>query len=136
MGEIQTALRRIRTLSEEEFDTICRAHSVRVLTLFGSAVDPATDDPGDLDIGVMFEPGDPHDILGLLEDLVSVLGTERVDLLDAERATETARVRAIADGEGLYESEPMAYAEAAMAADALFMETAEMRRAALASLNP
>ncbi len=136
MNEVTAARARLHALGEAELDEFCRRHGVRVLTLFGSAADPEADDPGDLDLGVVFEFDADHDMLGLLDSLVRMLGTERIDLLDAERATETARRRAIADGVGLYESEPMASAFAAMAADAMFMETNRMRRAALDSLSP
>lgn len=136
MNEVTAARARLHALGEAELDELCHRHGVRVLTLFGSSADPEADDPGDLDLGVVFEPGGDHDMLGLLDSLVRTLGTERIDLLDAERASETARRRAIADGVGLYESEPMALAFAAMAADGLFMETNEMRRAALDSLSP
>lgn len=136
MDQVTAAQARLRELSDAELDEVCRRRGVRVLTLFGSAADPAVEDPADLDIGVVFEPGEPRDILGLLDDLVTLLRTERIDVLDAERASETARRAAIADGVGLYEREPMALAFAAMAADAMFMETSRMRRAALGSLTP
>lgn len=127
------ALRRLRALDDAELDQLCRRHNVRVLTVFGSALqDP---DPGDLDLGVLFEPGAPHDLHALLEDLVALLGSEDLDLLDAQRASETARMRAITDGEPRYESEPTAYATAAMAAEALYLETAWLRRAALDSVG-
>ncbi len=135
MNEVAAARARLHALGEAELDEMCQRHGVRVLTLFGTGADPNADEPGDLDLGVVFEPDADHDLLGLLDSLVRVLGTERIDLLDAERASETARRRAIADGIGLYESEPMALAFAAMAADALFMETSDMRRAALESLS-
>lgn len=133
MDEVREALRRLRSLPDAELDRLCRRHGVRVLTVFGSAAagEPA---PDDLDVGVVFEPDADHDVPGLLEDLVRLLGTEQIDVLDAPRASETARVRAIADGEALYESEPTAYADAAAAADTLFLETAPLRRDALASL--
>lgn len=134
VGEVARARQTLLGLHDEQLDAICRRHEVRLLTLFGSAADPDVDEPGDLDIGVMFEPGRPHDLLGLLDELITLLGTEEIDLLDVERASETARRRAIADGVGLYEREPMALANASMAADAMFMETEHMRRRALDSL--
>lgn len=132
MSEVRAALARLRELPEPELERLCRDLDVRVLTVFGSALDPSVPDPADLDLGVVFEPGADHDVLGLLEVLVGRLGSERLDILDAGRASETARMRAIADGEPVYESEPTAYAMAAAAAEALFWETEPMRRAALA----
>ena len=135
VNDPRAALQRLRSLKDAELSVLCRQHGVRVLTVFGSTLDSDEPAPVDLDIGVLFEPGATHDVGGLFDDLAEVLGTERLDLLDAERATETARVRAIADGDPLYESEPTAYATAAAAADALFLETARLRREALASLG-
>jgi len=140
MNEISRAAQQLRDLSETELDILCRRHDVRVLTLFGSAARvgdrPPDRSASDLDIGVIFQPGSRRDLQGLIEDLIDTLGTEQIDVLDAERASETARLRAIADGEPLYQSEAMAYANALMAAEALFMETAWMRRQALESLSP
>jgi predicted nucleotidyltransferase len=136
MDEVRSALAKLRQMSDDELDRVCRDHQVRVLTVFGSAIDDERPRPADLDLGVVFEPGSSHDVLGLLEALVSRLGTERIDILDAGRASETARMRAIGEGEPLYESEPTAFAMAASAAQALYWETAPMRRAALTSLDP
>lgn len=136
MEDVQRALHRLRGLSDAELGELCRPHAVRVLTIFGSAIDPEVVQPRDLDLGVVFEPGAPHDVLGLLETLVARLGSERIDLLDATVASETARMRAIADGVGIFESEPGGYAAAAAAAEALYLETAPLRRAALEALAP
>ena len=104
--------------------------------MFGSAVDADVVAPADLDIGIVFEPGSDHDVLGLLESLVTELGTERVDVLDAERASETARYCAIAEGRPLYESEPTAFANANAAAVMLYLDLAHLRRQALAHPAP
>jgi predicted nucleotidyltransferase len=136
MEDVRMALDTLRDMSDADLDRVCRRHRVRVLTVFGSATDGSVAAPNDLDIGVVFEPGAEHDVLGLLETLVSTLGTERIDLLDAERATETARYRAIAEGEPLYESEPTAFANAYAAAVMLYLDTARLRRQALAQPRP
>ncbi len=130
------ALEALRDLPDAELDRLCRRHQVRVLTAFGSATDVSMTAPQDLDIGVVFEPGSGHDVLGLLETLVSTLRTERIDLLDAERASETASYRAIAEGEALYESEPTAFANAYAAAVMLYLDTARFRDEALAHPRP
>ncbi|MBY5163143.1 HepT-like ribonuclease domain-containing protein [Salsipaludibacter albus] len=133
-GSVEAARLRLFGLPEGKLDEMCRRHNVWVLTLFGSAADPEVDRPRDLDFGVVFEPGSRHDVVGLLDSLVSLLGTEAIDVVDAAHATTTARRRAIADGIALYEREPMEHAFAAMAADGTFMETASMRRDTLRSL--
>ena len=136
MDEIRAALDTLRQLSDAELDRLCRRHRVRVLTVFGSAVDADVPAPADLDIGVVFEPDSDHDVLGLLDSLVAELGTERIDLLDVERASETARYRAIAEGQPLYVSEPTAFANAYAAAVMLYLDLAHLRRQALAHPAP
>lgn len=136
MDEIRAALETLQHLSDAHLDHLCRRHNVRVLTVFGSALDADVPTPADLDIGVVFEPGSDRDVLGLLESLVAELGTERIDLLDAERASETARYRAIAEGQPLYESEPTAFANAYAAAVMLYLDLAHLRRQALAHPRP
>lgn len=136
MDEVRSALEKLRDLQDAELDRLCRRHDVRVLTVFGSAADPSVAAPNDLDVGVLFEPGSAHDVLGLFGTLVSALGTERLDVLDAERATETARYRAIVDGVPLYESEPTAFANAYAAAVMLYLDTARFRDEALANVQP
>lgn len=136
MGEVRVAFQTLRDLPDAELDRLCRRHHVRVLTVFGSAADPSVSAPSDLDVGVVFEPGAAHDVLGLFETLVATLGTERLDVLDAERASETARYRAIAEGEPLYESEPTAFANAYAAAVMLYLDTARFRDEALAHPGP
>lgn len=136
MDEVRVALETLRRLSDAELDRLCRRHQVRVLTVFGSATDPSVPAPNDLDIGVVFEPGSTHDVLGLFASLVGALGTERLDLLDAERSTETARYRAVVDGVPLYESEPTAFANAYAAAVMLYLDTGRFRDEALAHSQP
>lgn len=134
MNESRAALNRLRALPEGLLADICRAHGVRVLTVFGSASRNDAE-PDDLDLGVIFEPGRHRELPALLEALVAVLGSERLDVLDAQRASETARMRAIGEGEPVYESEPTAYAMAAAAAMTLYWETEAMRRDAREGLR-
>jgi predicted nucleotidyltransferase len=56
-----------------ELDTFCIAHSVRVLTVFGSAGrgEPAA---RDLDVAVISEPGALFDLVALINDLVDLTG--------------------------------------------------------------
>ena len=134
MTEVHDALEHFRSMSDAELDDVCRRHAVRVLAVFGSAISDEPH-PRDLDIGVIFEPGADHDVLGLLNTLSQRLGTDAIDIVDGSRSSETARMRSIAQGEPRYESEPTAYAMAAAAAEALFLETAPMRAAALRSID-
>ena len=74
-------------LDREAIARACRAHDVRRLRVFGSAVsDQFRPEHSDLDILVDFAPGtpDPFDAyFGLKEDLERILG-RRVDLVMTE----------------------------------------------------
>lgn len=114
--------------ADGRLDALCENHGVAVLTIHGSVTrrDP---EPNDLDIAVLFNDPQP-DIVGLLlalEDLVD--GGDLVDVMNLGRAGVVARARGLAHGaEPLYESRPGAFAEAQMAALALEMEFAPLRR--------
>lgn len=114
-------------------DSFCRRHRVRVLTVFGSA---GRDEPRprDLDIAVLTEAGSRLDVPAALADLVTLTGTEAVDLVHLNRAGSVLRERALVGSVGLYESEPAALANAAVAAIAERVETDPMRRLNLALL--
>jgi predicted nucleotidyltransferase len=110
-----------------ELDALCARHGVRIMSAFGSAVAGA-ERPRDLDIAVGFTPGAERDVLGLLEDLVALTGTEAVDLLVLDRAGPVAKERALVGALPLYQNEPCAYANAQMAAMLERMETDWLRR--------
>lgn len=110
-----------------ELDELCARHQVRVLTAFGSAA-RGEPHPADLDIAVAFEIGASSDVLGLLDDLVRVAGTERIDLMDLHRAGPVARERGLVRAVPLFESESGAYANAQIAAMMERMETEWLRR--------
>ena len=103
------------------------------MTVFGSAVHDAAH-ADDLDLGVMFEPDADGDIVGLTSALIELTGTDALDVMDAQRASPTARARAIVEALALYESEAGAYAQAQMGAAVLEWDTQWMRRMALDSL--
>jgi hypothetical protein len=89
---------------------------------------------GTLDVGVGFVPGANVDVLGLLEDLVTLTGTEAVDLLVLHRADPVAKERALVGAVPLYENEPCAYANAQVAAMLERMKTDWLRRLDLAAM--
>ena len=77
---------------------------LRLLLLFGSRARGDARERSDWDLGYLGDPGlDPD---ALLLDLVNVLGTDRLDLVDLARAGAQVRFRAAGDGRILYEAEP------------------------------
>jgi predicted nucleotidyltransferase len=125
-GDPRSGLDRLRRAADTgELDDICERHGVRVLSAFGSTVRGGVE-PRDLDVGVLFRVR--GDVLGLLEDLVALTGTERVDLADLGRAGPVLRERALVGAVALYEAEAGDYARAQMAAMLERMDTDWLRR--------
>lgn len=109
------ALAVLRAAAQDgRLDALCRRRQVRVLTVFGSVVRPQGH-PRDVDVAVRFESTSPADLLGLLDDLAVLTGSDDLDLMDLGRAGPVARERGLVGCIALFESEPMAYALAQVA---------------------
>lgn len=128
MGSPHDGLARLQAAAESgELDEFCRRHCVRVLTVFGSA---ARGEPTarDLDIGLLIEAGRSFDLLAAINDLVDLTGTDKVDVVHLNRGGPVIKERALVGSIGLYESDPAALANAAIAAIGERIETDPMRR--------
>jgi predicted nucleotidyltransferase len=122
------ALERLRAAAATgALDALCVRHSVRVLTVFGSA-GRGEDRARDLDVGVLVEPGARLDPLAVISDLVELAGTDAVDLAHLNRGGPVLRERALVGSVALYESEPGALADAQVVAIAERIETDPGRR--------
>ncbi|HYO11620.1 MAG TPA: nucleotidyltransferase domain-containing protein [Thermoanaerobaculia bacterium] len=81
---------------------------LELLLLFGSRARGDVHPGSDWDFGYLGGPGfDADDLLGRL---VLTLGTDRVDLVNLERANGLLRYRAAAEGRPLFESDPDRFA--------------------------
>lgn len=80
---------------------VCRRHGVRLCYLFGSLAAAARPrPPGDVDLAVL--GGARTDLWALRLDLGEALGTERLDVLDLERASEVSRFEVLRTGRLLH----------------------------------
>jgi len=77
---------------------------LRLLVLFGSRARGDAGPGSDWDFG--YVAGEGFDPDALLADLIARLNTERVDLVDLERANGLLRYRAAAEGKPLHEAAP------------------------------
>lgn len=123
------ALAALRAAADDgRLDVLCASLGVRVLTVFGSALDdPVT--AGDLDVAVSLEDG--ADVLGVADALTGLVGSDLVDVLVLEGASPTARRNALSGVLALHESEEGLFARTQVAAVGEFLDTAWMRRDAL-----
>lgn len=131
----RTALTRLQAAADDgRLDALCERHALRLVTVFGSAVRPDAD-PKDLDVAVGFEPGRRGDVLAVLDELSRLTGSDDLDLMVLDDAGPVARERALVGCLALHESEPMAYANAQMAAMCERMDTDWLRAQDLETLR-
>ncbi len=84
--------------------TAARHPGLRLLLLFGSRARGDGGGASDWDLGYLATRAlDPDALLG---DLVDLLGTDRIDLVDLDRASAQLRFRAAGEGKILYEGSP------------------------------
>jgi predicted nucleotidyltransferase len=77
---------------------------VRMLLLFGSRARGEASAQSDWDLGYLADS--TLDVPSLLGSAVSIVGTDRVDLVDLERASGLLRFRAARDAQTLFEVSP------------------------------
>ena len=133
-SRIDDAIARLRRAQADgALDALCSELQVEVLTLHGS-VARGEADPHDIDLAVRFVDG-AGDTVALVNELIDLLRTDALDVMDLGRASVTARARGLAHGaEPLFEATPGAYARAQMAALGLQMDFAPLRAAQLRML--
>lgn len=127
MGTPADGLDRLRAAAASgELDKFCQRHHIRAMTAFGSTIRRGWE-ARDLDVAVLCEPGSRWDHLKAWQELATLAETETVDLVCLDRAGAVLKERALVGSVALYESEPAALANAALAAIAERIETDPMR---------
>ncbi len=81
-----------------------RANGLSLLVLVGSRARGDARAGSDWDFGLLSDSG--FDVEAFLGELVSLLGNERIDLVDLRRAGALFRFRAARDGIPLHQAEP------------------------------
>ena len=110
----------------------CRYPGLRLLILFGSRARGDAHAGSDWDFGCL---ADGHfDLFALLAELVSVLGTDRVDLVDLARAGGQVRFRAARDGHLLYAVDEAVFPRFWLAAVSFWCEAGPVIRAGYADV--
>ena len=95
---------RLPTLDEGIAAMAARHPGLRLLLLFGSQARGDVAPGSDWDLG--YQATADVDPASLLADLVGLLGTDRIDLVDLDRASAQLRFRAAGEGRVLYQADP------------------------------
>jgi predicted nucleotidyltransferase len=125
---VQRALDRLLGHAESgELADVCRSHGIVLMVVFGSAIRPGAD-AADLDIAVRFDEDARRDVLGVLDDLYRLVGSENVDLIVLNDAGSVARERALVGGRPLYQARAGRFATEQIAAVMERLDTDHLRR--------
>lgn len=97
------AAHRLRSAAVDgRLNALADAHSLSLVVLFGSA-SRGQPDARDLDIAVGARARTGLDVVAVICALMDLAGSDRVDLLDLDRAGPVARQHALVPGDPLYE---------------------------------
>ncbi|MEE8600495.1 nucleotidyltransferase domain-containing protein [Euzebya tangerina] len=122
--EPREALRRLLDAERSgSLDALAHRHDLNLIVAFGSALreGPAAD----LDLAVGH--GGTMNVLALLEDLYQLTGSEKIDVLDLNRAGTVPRSEALGPGRLIWERDVGAFAEAQMVTLAMLWDTQWLR---------
>ena len=117
-----------RELLELAAGAVARHPALDLLVLFGSRARGEARGASDWDFGYLGQPGLDVDLL--LADLVTATRSDRVDLVDLDRAGGQLRMRAARDGIALFERRPEAFAGFAFEAASFWCDAEPVLRTA------
>jgi len=107
--------------ADGRLDVFCAEAGIRLLIVFGSAVDPHVAEPRDLDIAVELAP--TSDLVTVTTALVRLLSCDVVDVMNLGRASIPARAAAFRSSMPLFEDEAGRFARQSMLALAIAADT-------------
>lgn len=126
------AARRLRGAAiDGRLAALAEVHGLSLVVLFGSA-SRGQPDARDLDIAVGSRARTGLDVVEVICALMDLVGSDRVDLLDLDRAGPVACQHALVPGDPLYEYQPGEFARQQMRASGQRLGTEWMRRLDLA----
>lgn len=130
---LHAAVERLAAACDDgSLDTVLVANGVRAVMAHGSAVDPAVEEPGDLDVAVWCGGAGPVDLLDVVAALTDAAGAD-LDLSVLDGAPVSLIARA-STGRGLWEDEPCTIARLQMRFVPQWWDTEWLRRLRLEQL--
>jgi predicted nucleotidyltransferase len=96
-----------------------------MVLLFGSAASGVTHRESDIDLGFLFQS--PVDILALTNDVIRLLHTDAVDVVDLKKASPVLTFAAVRDGILIYEREDGVFNQFYSLAFRRYVDTGKLR---------
>jgi predicted nucleotidyltransferase len=107
--------------------------SLRLVVLFGSAATGKTHGRSDVDLAFLYSR--PVDILALTNDVIRLLRTDDVDVVDLGRASPLLKFAAVSGGTPLFEHRAGEFIQFYTLAFRMFVDTEKLRDARAASVR-
>lgn len=131
-GDVRIALRRLRSaLDDGRADPVVRHHGIDLIVLFGSALTDV-DHAHDLDIAIGHNGS--LDMLEFMTDLYRLTGSEAIDVIDLNGASEVTKGEVFGTGRPLLQIPRGIFAERAADALTRLWDSKWLRRLQLESL--
>ncbi len=112
---------------KERLAPLCANPDVELVILFGSAVSGTTHPESDLDVAI--QGRQPLDVVETTNQVIRLLRTDRVDVVDLRRASPLLMMEIARGGMLLYEREPGLYVAFCSLAHRRYVDTAKLRAA-------
>lgn len=122
IGDLQTLL-----------EPLYEPYRVRLILVFGSTVTGLRGPESDLDLAFLADA--PLDLVGVTTDVIRVLHTDRVDVVDLRRASPLLAMEVARHGRLIYEREPGMHVEFISLAVRRYIDTKKLRDAQKAAIH-
>src|SRR2546423_1275875 len=115
LDEVPTPLDKVRGILNSpspEVESFCQKHGLELFVIFGSVAKGRPHPTSDIDVAI-WPRGNEFDFLSVFADLVPLLGTDRLDIINLKSARPFLAWNVATGGTLLYEAEPGLWAETA-----------------------
>jgi predicted nucleotidyltransferase len=121
--------RKILSIEEirESLTPLFKEKGLQLILLFGSVVAGTMHKKSDIDLAFLFDS--PMDIVSITNDVIRLLHTDRVDVIDLKQASPLLKYSVAQKGRPLYEKSPGIFNEFYSLAFRMYVDTRKLRDA-------
>jgi predicted nucleotidyltransferase len=121
--------RKILSIEEirERLVPLFKERDLRLILLFGSALTGAVHKKSDIDLAFLFDS--PMDIVSITNNVIRLLHTDSVDVIDLKQASPLLKYSVAQKGRPLYEKSPGIFNEFYSLAFRMYVDTRKLRDA-------